>query len=414
MDRVSCRTRLPFTTRFYSPPTVLHKLILKAGREKSLKRRHPWVYSGAVARVQGKPGPGETVEIRSATGAFLAIAAYSPHSQIVARVWEWQECAIDGAFFRARVAPAVAHRRGFLEAGTNALRLIHGESDGLPGVIADRYDEVVVVQLLSAGAERWRQEIADALVEATGATRVWERSDAEVRALEGLPAVSGPLRGAREPSQVTITEHQLMFQLSLEHGHKTGFYLDQRENRRRVRELAAGRDVLDGFCYTGGFALNAFKGGARSVLAIDSSADALRLARANASLNGLQGGEWIEGDVFQFLRKLRDGARSFDLIVLDPPKFAPTAAHAAKAARAYKDINLVAFKLLRAGGLLVTFSCSGGVSADLFQKIVAGSALDAGVQAQIIERLGPGPDHPVALNFPEGDYLKGLVCRVAG
>jgi 23S rRNA (cytosine1962-C5)-methyltransferase len=205
-----------------------------------------------------------------------------------------------------------------------------------------------------------------------------------------------------------------MFQVDLEHGHKTGLYLDQRDNRARVRSLARGRDVLDGFCYSGGFALNAAAGGARSVLAMDSSADALALARANAELNRLPGVDWIEGDVFHLLRKFRDEGRRFDLIVLDPPKFAPTAAHAAKAARGYKDINLLAFKLLRPGGLLVTFSCSRGVSADLFQKIVAGSALDAGVQAQIIERLGPGTDHPVALNFPEGDYLKGLVCRVAG
>ena len=393
----------------------MHKLILKPGREKSLKRRHPWVFSGAVAKVEGNPGPGETIDIRSVSGEFLAVAAYSPQSQIVARVWDWKERAIDRAFFSERVAFAVEERRAFLyEEVTDAVRLVHGESDGLPGVIADRYGDVVVVQLLSAGANRWRQEIADALLDASGAVRAWERSDAEVRDLEGLPVVTGPLRGSRDPVQITITENELKFQVSLEHGHKTGFYLDQRENRRRVRELAAGRDVLDAFCYTGGFALNALKGGARSVVAIDSSAEALRLAGVNETLNGLGGGEWVEGDVFQLLRKLRDGARNFDLIVLDPPKFAPTAAHAEKAARAYKDINLLAFKLLRPGGLLVTFSCSGGVSAELFQKIVAGAALDAGVDARIVERLGPGADHPIALNIPEGDYLKGLVCRVTG
>ena len=393
----------------------MHKLILKPGREKSLKRRHPWVFSGAVAKVQGQPGAGETVGVWSATGEFLAVAAYSPESQIVARVWDWNERAIDGAFFSERVAAAVAERGAFqYEEVTDAVRLVHGESDGLPGVIADRYADAVVVQLLSAGANRWRQEIVDALLEASGAVRAWERSDADVRELEGLPPVSGPLRGAREPSRITVTENGLRFQIDLEHGHKTGFYLDQRENRRRVRDLAAGRDALDGFCYTGGFALNALQGGARSVLAIDSSVEALELARANEALNGLQGAEWLKGDLFLLLRKLRDGARNFDLVVLDPPKFAPTAAHAEKAARAYKDINLLAFKLLRPGGLLVTFSCSGGVSADLFQKIVAGAALDAGVQAHIVERLGPSPDHPVALNFPEGDYLKGLICRVPG
>ena len=393
----------------------MHKLILKPGRERSLKRRHPWVFSGAVAKVQGEPGPGETVAIGSATGEFLAVAAYSPKSQIVARVWAWEERAIDGAFFSRRIGQAVEQRRALLDGNdTGAMRLVHGESDGLPGVVADRYGDTVVLQLTSAGAERWREAIADALLEVTGVSRIWERSDAEVRVLEGLPPVTAALRGAREPTRIAISEHGLQFEIDLERGHKTGFYLDQRDNRRRVRMLARGRDVLDGFCYSGGFALNALAGGAKAVTAVDSSADALGLARSNAELNKLAQPEWLEGDVFQLLRRFRDQGRSFDLVVLDPPKFAPTAAHAGKAARAYKDINLLAFKLLRPGGLLVTFSCSGGVSADLFQKIVAGSALDAGVQAQIIERLGPGADHPVALNFPEGDYLKGLVCRVAG
>jgi len=393
----------------------MHKLILKAGRDKSIKRRHPWIFSGAVARVQGEPARGETVAIQSATGEFLAVAAYSPQSQIVARVWDWSDRTIDGSFFRERIAAAVAERRAYLyEDVTDAVRLVHGESDGLPGVIADRYADVVVLQLLSAGADRWRQEITDTLLEASGAARAWERSDADVRALEGLAAVVGPLRGSFDAGRVTITENGLRFDIDLAHGHKTGFYLDQRENRQRVRALASGRDVLDCFCYTGGFALNALAGGARSVLAIDSSADALKLGGTNGTLNRLPDVEWVEADVFQYLRKLRDQARRFDLVVLDPPKFAPTAAHAEKASRAYKDINLLAFKLLAPGGLLVTFSCSGGVSADLFQKIVAGSALDAGVEARIIERLGPGTDHPIALNFPEGDYLKGLICRVVG
>ena len=393
----------------------MHKLILKPGREKSLKRRHPWVFSGAVAKVQGNPDAGDTVEIHSATGERLAIAAYSPKSQIVARVWDWQETAIGQDFFSKRIARAVEQRRALLDGSdTDAIRLVHGESDGLPGVVADRYGDTLVLQLTSAGAERWREVIADTLLDVSGASRIWERSDAEVRALEGLAPVTAALRGAREPTRIAISEHGLQFEIDLEHGHKTGFYLDQRDNRRRVRALARGRDVLDGFCYSGGFALNACAGGAKSVTAVDSSAEALALARSNAERNKLAPAEWLEGDVFQLLRRFRDQGRNFDLVVLDPPKFAPTAAHAAKAARAYKDINLLAFKLLRPGGLLVTFSCSGGVSADLFQKIIAGAALDAGAEAQIIERLGPGADHPVALNFPEGDYLKGLVCRVAG
>jgi 23S rRNA (cytosine1962-C5)-methyltransferase len=393
----------------------MHKLILKPGRERSLKRHHPWVFSGAVAKVHGKPGPGETVEVRSAQGEALAVAAYSPQSQIVARVWDWRLRDIDREFFRERVAQSVAQRRTLLDGtATNAVRLVHGESDGLPGVVADRYGDTIALQLTSAGADRWREAIADALLDACAATRIWERSDAEVRGLEGLSPVVGARRGASRPTRIRVSEHALTFEVDLERGHKTGFYLDQRDNRLRVRMLASDRDVLDCFCYSGGFALNAATGGARSVLALDSSSEALELAHANAVLNGLARVDWIAGDVFQMLRKLRDERRQFDLIVLDPPKFAPTTAHVAKAARGYKDINLLALKLLRPGGMLVTFSCSGGVSFDLFQKIVAGAALDAGVAAQIIERLGPGADHPVALNFPEGEYLKGLICRVAG
>ena len=394
-----------------SPP--LSKLILKPGRERSLKRQHPWVFSGAVAKVQGKPGPGDTIAVWSATGEFLAVAAYSPESQIVARVWDWRERAIDAAFFGERIAQAAEQRRALVgEAG--AMRLIHGESDGLPGVVADRYGDTVVLQLNSAGAERWRDAIADALLTVDGVARLWERSDAEVRQMEGLAPVSGPLRGGRGATTVTINEEGIQYEVDLEHGHKTGFYLDQRDNRQQLRALAGGRDVLDGFCYSGGFALNALAGGARSVTAVDSSAEAIGTARRNAERNKLAQPEWIEGDVFQWLRRFRDQARAFDLIVLDPPKFAPTAAHTEKASRAYKDINLLAFKLLRPGGLLMTFSCSGGVTGELFQKIVAGAALDAGANAQMVARLTASADHPVALNFPEGDYLKGLICRVAG
>ncbi len=391
----------------------MHKLILKAGREKSLKRRHPWVFSGAVARVVGKPAPGETVEIQSTAGETLAVAAYSPESQIVARVWDWKKREIDSGFFRERILRAVEQRQALLGSGvTDAVRLLNGESDGLPGVVADRYGGTIVLQLSSAGADRWRDIIADALLAAGGTSRIWERSDAEVRQLEGLKPVQGILRGPEETGKLIISENDLRFEIDLARGHKTGFYLDQRENRRLVRELAAGREVLDGFCYTGGFALNAAAGGARSVIGADSSAEALELAQRNAQLNSPSLVNWIEADVFQQLRKLRDEGRAFDLIVLDPPKFAPTAAHVMKAARAYKDINLLAFKLLRPGGFLVTFSCSGGVSVELFQKIVAGAALDARVEAQIIQRLGAGADHPFALSFPEGEYLKGLLCRV--
>ncbi len=393
----------------------MHKLILKPGREKSLRRRHPWVFSGAVARASGRPGAGETVEVHSGSGEFLALAAYSPDSQIVARVWDWKRREIDVDFFRERIAQTAHGRQALLDAGaTDAVRLVHGESDGLPGIVADRYGDTAVMQLTSAGAERWREAIADALAALPGVARVWERSDADVRALEGLKPRTGPVRGALPSGELVIHEHGLRFRVELEHGHKTGFYLDQRDNRLRLRALAKGRDVLDCFCYAGGFALNAGAAGAKSVLAIDSSAPALETARANAALNAPVQVEWREADVFAALRQLRDEGRSFDVIVLDPPKFAPTAAHAARAARAYKDINLVGFKLLRPGGTLMTFSCSGGVDADLFQKIVAGAALDAQVDARIESWLHVAADHPVALNFPEGEYLKGLLCRVAG
>jgi 23S rRNA (cytosine1962-C5)-methyltransferase len=392
----------------------MHKLILKPGREKSLKRRHPWVFSGGVARVEGAPGRGDTVAVVSDRGEMLAVAAWSPESQIRARVWDWTARAIDAGFFAERVARAARARDALLAGGaTDAARLVHGESDGLPGIIADRYGDTVVVQLLSAGADRWRDAIADAFAALPGVARVYERSDADVRELEGLSARAGLLRGEPLQDAPVITENGLRFSIAVERGHKTGFYLDQRGNRLFLRQFSKDAAVLDCFCYTGGFALNALAGGARSVTAVDSSADALAAGQRNAELNRLAQPEWIEGDVFQVLRKFRDGARRFDVIVLDPPKLAPTAAHAEKAARAYKDANLLGFKLLAPGGVLMTYSCSGGVSPDLFQKIVAGAALDAGVDASVEAWLHAAPDHPVALNFPEGEYLKGLVCRVA-
>jgi len=394
---------------------AMNKLILKPGREKSLKRRHPWVFSGAVADIEGKPELGETVEVRSTDGALLATAAYSPHSQIRARVWAWNEHEIDARFFRRRIEDAAAARAALgIDRAGNALRLVHAESDGLPGVIADQYGATAVMQILSAGAERWRDAIADGLCGLPGIERVWERSDADVRELEGLKPRSGLVRGTPGPGATVLDEHGLKFRVDVDAGHKTGFYLDQRDNRLLLRKLARDKDVLDCFSYTGGFAVNALHGGAKSLLAVDSSALALDLARANAQLNGLRDATWLEGDVFQSLRRLRDEGRSFDVIVLDPPKFAPTAAHAERAARAYKDINLLAFKMLRAEGFLMTFSCSGGVSAELFQKIVAGAALDAAVDARIEAWLHAAADHPVALNFPESEYLKGLLCRVAG
>jgi 23S rRNA (cytosine1962-C5)-methyltransferase len=396
-------------------PARAPAVALKAGRDKSLRERHPWIYSGAIERVEGDPGPGDTVEVRSHDGALLAVAAYSPASQIRARAWSFAPEAIDAAFFAQRVRAAVEARAGMLDERHTACRLVHGESDGLPGVVADRYGDTIVVQFSSAGAERWREAIVDALVAATGAANVVERSDAEVRRLEGLAPRTGVLRGS-VPGPVTMLEDGLAWRVDVLAGQKTGFYLDQRDNRHCVRALCADRDVLNAFCYTGGFTLAALAGGARSVVSIDSSADALALARENLAVNpDLRGRscEWRETDVFAELRELRNRGAGFGVIVLDPPKFAPTAAHAAKAARAYKDINLLALKLLSPGGLLATFSCSGGMSAELFQKIVAGAAQDAKADAAIVGRFCAGADHPVALAFPEGDYLKGLLIRKA-
>ncbi len=393
-----------------------HCIVLKAGREKSLERRHPWIFSGAVECIDGRPASGDTVPVRDAAGNFLAWAAFNPDSQITARVWSWNEKdVIDAAFFRKRIGDALAARRTLgLDLDSNGMRIIHGESDGLPGLIVDKYGDVLVMQLGSAGPEHWRDTLADILQELCAPVCIYERSDSDGRELEGLPKRNGLVRGAL-PEKVEVTENGLRFAVDVAAGQKTGYYLDQRDNRAFTGTLAAGRDVLNCFCYTGGFSLYALRGGAKSVLSIDSSQEALQLAQANVELNGLDASraEWQCADVFEALRKLRDQNRKFDLIVLDPPKFAPTAAFAEKASRAYKDINLLGFKLLRPGGLLFTYSCSGGISDDLFQKIIAGAALDAGVDARIVKKLHAAADHPVLLSFPEGAYLKGLVLRVA-
>ena len=404
-------------------------LLLKPGREKSLLRRHPWIFSGGVQMVEGNPVSGGTVDLLSSDRQLLARASYSPNSQIRARVWSFEDDPIDKEFFRRRIRSSLATRRSLeIDKHSNAARLIYAESDGIPGLIVDRYDDVLVLQSLTAGSEFWKETLADLLLEETGLSTIYERSDADVRELEGLQPLHGVIRSSiirdsgnladleSRLTKIVINEHGLKFNINLQSGHKTGSYLDQRANRLRVRELAKDKDLLDCFCYTGGFTLNALAGGAKSVFSIDSSADALEVLRENIALNQLDATRQtvLEGDVFQLLRKFRDENRSFDMIILDPPKFAPTAAQAERAARGYKDINLFAFKLLRPGGTLVTFSCSGGIDAGLFQKIVAGAALDAGVEAQIVEHLSQGSDHPVSVHFPEGAYLKGLICYKPG
>ena len=390
---------------------------LRDGKERSLQRRHPWIFESAIA--SGGADAGETVRVESHAGQFLAWAAYSPTSKIRARAWSFNpDQRIDAAFFVAAVGRAVSARTLF-GIQSDGLRLVHGESDGLPGLIVDRYGDTLVAQFLSCGVERWKAVLIDALLAATGLTQLYERSDANSRELEGLPSVTGWLRGgerdgAATATDITLREHGWNLSLSIADGHKTGFYLDQRDSRKRfaewVKQIGA-QQVLNCFCYTGGFTVAALAGGAAEVTSIDSSGPALERAKANVALNGFapERATWLDADVNASLRQFRDQGRQFDAIVLDPPKFAPTVAHADRAARAYKDINRLALGLLRPGGVLFTYSCSGGINADLFHKIVAGAGIDAGVDGYICERLGAAPDHPMTVNFPEGEYLKGLV-----
>ncbi|MCS6910186.1 MAG: class I SAM-dependent methyltransferase [Anaerolineales bacterium] len=398
------------------------KLTLKSGREKSLLRRHPWIFSGAVERLEGDPQPGDTVEVYAADGRWLARAAYSPRSQIRARVWTFAEDElVTPEFLRSRFARALAARQSSvfsLQSSANhqlsAARLVNAESDFLPGLIVDRYADWLVCQFLSTGAEKWKREVVAVLDELVPNAGIYERSDVDVRAKEGLPPVTGVLSGAPPPELVEIEEHGCRFLVDVQRGHKTGFYLDQRDNRALLAGYASGREVLNAFAYTGGFGVLALKGGAAHVINLDSSTAALELAQRNFELSGFDGRRATHhiGDAFAVLRQYRDAGRQFDLIVLDPPKFAESQSQVERAARGYKDINLLAFKLLRPGGLLFTFSCSGVIDSALFQKIVADAAVDAGREAQILRRLAQSADHPVALSFPEGEYLKGLVCLV--
>ncbi len=390
--------------------------------------------------ISGEPESGETITLRSSSGEFLALASYSPQSQIVARVWSWDENeTIDENFFVRRIAKSIESRSS-LGASTNAMRWVNAESDGIPGLVVDRYAQFAVCQFLTAGAEKWKREIADVLMAQEGIAGVYERSDVDVREKEGLGQVVGSLGGLEVPDLVEIYEemsfrrapqarrgisetaqeiprgyaarNDIQLLVDIKHGHKTGFYLDQRENREVVKQYAKDRDVLNAFCYTGAFSVAAWQGGARSVVSLDSSAPALSLAKKNLDLNALPVEGLTEGDVFTTLRKYRDSRQSFDMIILDPPKLAHSQSQIEKASRAYKDMNLLALKLLRPNGYLVTFSCSGAISEDLFQKIIFGASLDAEREVQIIKRLTQASDHPMRVTFPEGAYLKGFVCRV--
>jgi 23S rRNA (cytosine1962-C5)-methyltransferase len=391
------------------------EIILKPGREKSLLRRHPWIFSGAVAAVHGSPKTGEPVEVVSSAGEFLARAAYNPNSNIVGRVWTWDRSEqVNPKLFEYRLNRAIElrHKMSNLIL-SNAMRLVHGESDGLPGLVMDQYDDVFVVQFLTAGIEFWRESLIDIIQTVTNAKVLYERSDVDVRHLEGLPLSTGCLSGHDFANPVMITENGIKYMVDIIEGHKTGFYLDQRDNRHLARSISSNRKVLDCFSYTGGFSVNSLAGNAKSATLVESSSAALNTAQTNIAINDLSMDhiEFVEQDVFKYLRTLRDKGEYFDVVILDPPKFAPTASHVEHATRAYKDINMLALKLLNKGGYLMTFSCSGGVSEELFQKIIAGAALDAKVDAIILKRLHQAVDHPVALNFPEGAYLKGFLIQ---
>jgi 23S rRNA (cytosine1962-C5)-methyltransferase len=401
---------------------------LKKGRDKSLINRHPWVFSGAIDAISGPIDPGQTVDVVSATGTWLAKGAFSPHSQIAVRIWSFiqdEEISID--FFRNRISRAILARTlPGTRQNFSACRLIHAESDGLPGITVDKYGDYLVCQFLSAGAERWKTDFVRILEEQFSSSLhrkvlengfckgIYERSDVTVREKEGLRQATGVLSGDCPPERIQIQEGDLRFRVDVIKGHKTGFYLDQRENRAMILEFCKGADVLNCFAYTGAFGVAALAAGAESVTNIESSAALLDMASENIALNGLDFTrvENLPEDVFHTLRRFRDSRRSFDVIILDPPKFAESQSQIPKACRGYKDINLLAAKLLNPGGTLITFSCSGLMPPDLFQKIVADAARDAGRNGQIVRRLYQASDHPTALEFPEGTYLKGVICRV--
>jgi len=393
---------------------------LKRGRDKAVRNRHPWVFQGAIDRVFDHPQPGDIVEVRDSRGELLAAGYCNPESQIAIRLLTWATAdtepeVIDEGFWRQRLARAIARREALSrDPDTTAYRLVFAESDGLPGLIVDRYGDWLVLQALTLGIDLIKRDLAATLADLVPVQGIYERSDADVRTHEGLSPETGLLCGEAPGGLIEIREHGLRFQVDIARGHKTGFYLDQRPNRARIASYCEGAEVLNAFSYTGAFGVYAATHGARRITSLDSSADALDRVRDNMRLNGLEreDDEYLLGDAFHVLRGLRDRARQFDLIVLDPPKFAFAKSQINAATRGYKDINMLSMRLLRPGGTLCTFSCSGLVSADLFQKVLFGAAVDVGREVRILQRLAQGPDHPVLLTFPEAAYLKGMICRV--
>jgi 23S rRNA (cytosine1962-C5)-methyltransferase len=394
----------------------VHSVILKKSRDKVLERKHPWIFSGAIEKIDGNPANGETVKILASDKKLIGSGSFSPSSQIQARVWSFNpKEEIDRNFFERRISQAASIREKFINKDeTNSYRIINAESDGLPGLIVDRYSDFLVCQFLSAGAEYFKNVITEVLNEKFKPAGIYNRSDADVRVKEGLNPLKELLSGNEPDELIEIIENNFKFLVNIKEGHKTGFYLDQRDNRKLVSEFSRGKTVLNCFSYTGGFSVYALASGAEKITQVETSSSAINLSNKNIEFNNLNLSlaENNNGDVFEVLRKFRDERKSFDLIVLDPPKFAESASQIQKASRGYKDINLLAIKLLNPGGVLFTFSCSGHIAPELFQKIVADAALDSGKEVKIIKQLTQSADHPVSLNFPEGRYLKGLVCYV--
>jgi 23S rRNA (cytosine1962-C5)-methyltransferase len=390
-------------------------VILNQGKERAARQHHPWIFSGAVARVQGYVGRGDAVDVVDSSGEWLARGTWSSGSQIRTRLFTWRpDEPLDIDLIRARIVRAIA-ARALLGYGqqNSAYRLIYAESDGLPGLVVDRYGDFLIVQLLTQGMAARAEALVQLLAELVQPRGIYERSDAEVREKEDLPPAEGVLWGEAPPDTLVVQIGGEQYDVDIRAGQKTGAYLDQAINRERVAAHCADREVLDCFCYSGGFTLAAGRAGARHITAVDGSAAALEQLQGNITLNQLATPvESVVGDVFKQLRQYRHEGRQFDAVILDPPKFAHSQSQLERATRGYKDINLIAMQILRPGGLLATFSCSGLVSADLFQKVVFGAALDAERDVQIVERLTQAPDHPVLLTFPEGEYLKGLICRV--
>ncbi|HWP56565.1 MAG TPA: class I SAM-dependent rRNA methyltransferase [Candidatus Acidoferrales bacterium] len=389
----------------------MQQVFLKKGREAPVLRGHPWIFSGAIERIEGPAHGPLLCNVLDRSGNWLARGLLNPRSQIRVRVVTWEQERIDRAFFARRIRQAAAARAELLSPATNAYRVVNGEGDFLPGLVVDRYDEFFVCQLLTEGIDSLRDEIVAAMVEVLPAKGIYERSEGGVREEEGLASRAGVVAGAEPPELIEVAENGIKFLVDIRAGQKTGFFLDQRDNRLLLMSVARARRVLNCFAYTGAFALYAEKGGAREVVSVESSRPALELGKKTAALNGFSVREqnWIKADAFSFLKQCAD---EFDIVVLDPPSLAHRRADVEAAAGGYKFLNLHALRVLRPGGLIFTFSCSPHIDAELFQKIVFGAAVDSRRRLQVLRRLGHPADHPVSLHHPEGEYLKGLLARV--